>query len=300
VIAFDGEAGRAIRWWRKVPVVVRAVLGGLFTQVVGFVVIIAVLPLNFRILPGVPWTLLPLGVALWAYWAYFGGRGWPRSTTEARNELRRSNPVLPDARTAVAVASGLFASSVFVIGILQYALETMPPEALGLVTSLAGLPPWSAVPLALGAAFFVGVTEEMSYRGYMQVPIERRHGPLLGLTIPALAFALSHGTDPLIVPVFFCVSIGWSYLAWRVDSIRPGIVIHTVIDAAAFLWAIFRPQDLARVAATSLVEQGLTPGYGLLTGIALALVIATVAAFVMLHRRTTPRACTPSAPSSPR
>jgi membrane protease YdiL (CAAX protease family) len=247
---------------------------------------IAILPLNFRILPSLPWTLLPLGVALWAYWSYFGGRGWPRSTKDARNELRRSNPIAPGVRPTVVVAGSLFASSVFVIAILQYALREMPPEAFGLVTSLANLPLWSAVPLALGAAFFVGVTEEMSYRGYMQVPIERRHGPILGLTLPALVFALSHGIDLMVLPVFLFVSIGWSFIAWRVDSIRPGIVLHTIVDATAFLWVIFRPEDVSRLAATSLVEQGLTPGYRVLAGIALVLVVATIAAFVMLHRRT--------------
>jgi len=277
---------KATHLWRKVPTIVRAIIGGLFTQVVGFAVLVTTLPLNFRILPAVPWTLLPLAAALWVYWSYFGGRGWPGSTADMRRELRRSKPIAPGRRAAVVVAGSLFAASVFVIVILQSALREMPAEALGLVTSLAGMPLWSAVPLALGAAFFVGVTEEMSYRGYMQVPIERRHGVLPGLTIPALVFALSHGLDPVILPVFFTVSIGWSFLAWRVDSIRPGIALHTIIDATGFLWAVFRFEDIERVAATSLLESGLTPGYQVLLGIAFVLVIATVVAFVMLYRRT--------------
>jgi len=275
---------KAAQLWQKVPVIIRAVLGGFFTQVVGFVALLTILPLNFRILPDVPWTLLPLGLALWAYWSYFGGRGLPRSTADRRRELRRSNPIAPGARAAVVVSGGLFAATLFVTVIFQSALQTIPPEGLGLVTSLAGLPLWSAVPLALGGAFFVGVTEEMSYRGYMQLPIERRHGALAGLTIPALVFALSHGVDLMILPIFFTLSIGWSFLAWRTNSIRPGIVLHTIIDATGFLWAIFRLEDIQQVAATSLVENGLTPGYRQLLVVAGVLLVATVVAFAWLYR----------------
>jgi membrane protease YdiL (CAAX protease family) len=273
-----------VRAWRKIPVLIRAVLGGLLVQVVGFVILVSILPLNLRLLPEVPWALLPLGVALWAYWSYFGGRGWPGGTAETRRHLRRSHPVPRGRRAALVVAGSLFSSTVILIAVLQYALRELPPEALGLVTGLAGLPVWTSVPLALGAAFFVGVGEELSFRGYMQVPIEDRHGPWLGLTVPALVFALAHGLDPLVLPVFFMVSIGWSYLAWSVNSIRPGIVFHTLVDSVGFLWAIFRIEDLQGIVEYSLIDQGLTPGYGLLLSVTLVLIVGTLVAFAALHR----------------
>ena len=45
------------------------------------------------------------------------------------------------------------------ISVLQYALKEMPPEALGLVMGLSGLPLWTSIPLAIAAAFFVGALE---------------------------------------------------------------------------------------------------------------------------------------------
>ena len=273
------------RLWRKIPVVIRAVVGGLFVQIVGFAVLLAVIPANLRIRPDVPWAVVPLGLALWAYWSYFGGRGWPRGTARRRRELRRSNPVPPGMRVVVAVAGSLFALTVLTISVLQYALNQMPPEALGLAANLAELPRRTSIPLAVAAAFFVGVGEELSFRGYMQVPIEQRHGPWLALTVPALVFALSHGIDPLILPLFFVVSIGWSFLAWSVDSIRPGIAIHTLIDCVGFLWAIFRLEDLQRIADYSLIDQGLTPGYRVLLILAVLSSVGTVAAFSWLLRR---------------
>ena len=273
-----------VRAWQKIPVLIRAVAGGLLVQVVGFALLVSILPLNLRFLPEVPWALLPLGVALWAYWSYFGGRGWPRGTADVRRRLRRSHPVPRGPRATLVVAGSLFSATVILIAVLQYALRELPPEALGLVTSLSSLPLWTSVPLALGAALFVGVGEELSFRGYMQVPIENRHGPWLGLTVPALVFAAAHGLDPLILPLFFVVSIGWSYLAWSVDSIRPGIVFHTVVDSVGFLWGIFRLEDLQRIMEYSLIDQGLTPGYGVLLSVTLILTASTVVALAALHR----------------
>jgi len=270
--------------WQRLPVVLRAVLGGFVVQLVGFAVLATLIPLNLRYLTHVPWTLAPLGLALWAYWSYFGGRGWPAGTADARRRLRRSNPVPARLRARVMVAGGLFSATVFAVSLLQYALRSLPPESLGLAMALSELPSWTAVPLALAAALFVGVGEELSFRGYMQVPIEDRHGPWLGLTVPALVFALSHGIDPVILPVFFVVSIGWSYLAWTVDSIRPGVVFHALIDGVAFLWAIFRIEDLRAVTGYSLIEDGWTPGYRALLLVTLLLAASTVLAFRALHR----------------
>jgi len=276
--------GRVVHLWQKVPTIIRAVVGGSLVQIVGFAVLIIIIPANLRILPAVPWAVLPLGLALWAYWSYFGGRGWPRATADARRHLRRSNPVPGKLRVPVIVAGSLFSLTILGVTIVQYAVRELPPEALGLVVGLAELPLWTSIPLALAAAFFVGVGEELSFRGYMQVPIEERHGPWLGLTLPALVFAMAHGIDLMILPVFFVVSIGWSFLAWRVNSIRPGIVFHTLIDSVGFLWAIFRLEDLQGVLNYSLIENGLTPGYRLLLFITIMLIVATLAAFALLNR----------------
>ncbi len=277
---------RIVHLWQKIPVIIRAVVVGLFVQFVGFAVLIAVIPLNFRIFPEVPWAVLPLGAALWAYWTYFGGGGWPRNQADVRRHLRRSNSVPRALLRPVIVAGGLFSITVVCVGLLQYSLRVMPAEALGLAANLATLPLWTSIPLALASAFFVGVGEELSFRGYMQVPIEERHGPWLGLTVPALVFALAHGVDLVILPTFFLVSIGWSYLAWRLDSIRPGIIFHTLIDSFSFLWIIFRIEDIQRVMDYSLIDDGMTTGYWVFLTITIFLCIATLAAFWMLHRAT--------------
>ena len=90
--------------WQRMPVVLRSVLGGLVVQLVGFAILAILIPLNLRHLTSMPWILAPLSLALWAYWSYFGGLGWPAATGDTRRRLRRSNPVPSRLRTRVVVA----------------------------------------------------------------------------------------------------------------------------------------------------------------------------------------------------
>ena len=270
--------------WSKIPVVIRAVINGFIVQIAGFLILMIAVSANFKFLPEVPWAIVPLGVGLLAYWVYFGGQGWPKCTAGLRRHYRRSHPLRSHDRLMIIVAVILFAVTLECVAILQYAYWEMPPEALGMAAGLADLPLWSSIPLALATAFFVGVGEEMSFRGYMQVPIEDRHGPWLGLTVPALFFALAHGLDPHVLPIFFVASLGWGFIAWKANSIRPGIMAHTAIDAAAFLWAIFNLKGLQGLLKYSIQQDGFTPGYRALAIVAAVLVVATLTAFALLRR----------------
>ncbi len=264
---------------------IKAIATGMGVQIIGFVILLVLVRANLAYAPNIPWAVVPLGLALWAFWSYFGGRGWPGTTSAARQWRRRSNPVARQHRTSVIIAGGAFSLCVLCAVILQNSLRALPPEALGLVNELVSLPLWSSIPLATMAAIYVGVTEEVSFRGYMQVPLEARFGPGLGLTVPALAFAASHGVDPAVLPIFFLVSIGWGVLAWRVDSIRPGIICHCLIDWVGFLWAIFRFEDIERIMSYSLIDSGINSGYQQLIWLGLFLILASGAAFFNLHRK---------------
>lgn len=291
------SAGVPARLWSRLPVVVRAITGGLFVQVVGFVILATLLPLNLRFAPTVPWAIVPLGLGLYAYWRYFGGAGPPASTRARRRELRRSNPIDPRLRWPVVLAATLFTLTLLSTSFAQLALRPVPAEALGLVAGLASTPWWTAIPLALTAAIFVGMGEEMSYRGYVELPIEQRHGALVGVLVAALVFALSHGADLAFLPMFFVVSIGWGVLARFAGSIRPGIVVHAVVDGSVFVFGIFRLGDLQALARHSMIVDGLSPADRALLATAAGMVLATVAAFAWLHARARARTRTLGGPA---
>jgi len=272
--------------WTKIPLPVRAVLNGFGIQVIGFAALILIIPANIELLPEVPWTLIPLALFLFLYWTYFGGKGWPQKTSELRQQYRRSVSVEPRLYRHVLFAALSFGLFLYCVAILQYALRSLPPEAIGLLFMLAELPLWTSIPIALFTALFIGVQEEMSYRGYMQVPLESKYGPAVFLGIPALMFAISHGLDAERLPVFFLVSLGWGFLAWRTGSIIPGIFLHTVIDAASFLWGIIDTESLVALLAYSVVDQGFNSLLSAVAILALLMLILTLLSFRKLYLAT--------------
>ncbi len=155
-----------------------------------------------------------------------------------------------------------------------------------MIPVLAGFPILSSVPIALLAAVFVGMGEEMSFRGYMQVPLERKYRPWIFLTIPALVFAFAHGLDPERLPVFFLVSLGWGVMAWTTGSIWPGILLHVFIDATAFLWGILALEDLEFLMRTNLSENGWTSEFQVLAIITGILICLSMFGFVNLVKNS--------------
>ncbi len=268
-----------------VVTLMKAIASGLGVQIIGFVLLLLVMRANFAYFPNIPWGIVPLSIFLWGFWSYFGGKGWPGSTSSARHRYRRSNPIAAQQFVPLIIAACIFSSCVLSVVILQYSMRTIPSEALGLVNELVSLPLWSSLPLATMAAIYVGVTEEVSYRGYMQVPLEERFGPSLSLTVPALVFAASHGLDPVILPIFFFISIGWGFLAWSTNSIRPGIICHSLIDWVGFLWAIFWFEDIKEIMSYSLIDDGINSGYLYLIGLTLFLVLASSITFFYLNSK---------------
>ncbi len=68
-----------IRFWQRIPIVIRAVLLGLFIFEVGSVASIA----SFILIPAL-WSIAVTGGVLWLYWKYFSGSWRPKVSAEAR------------------------------------------------------------------------------------------------------------------------------------------------------------------------------------------------------------------------
>jgi hypothetical protein len=75
-----------------------------------------------------------------------------------------------------------------------------------------------------------GVVEESAFRGYMQRPIERRHGPVVAILVTGVLFGFLHFTHPevtlALLPFYLAVAATYGMLAYLTDSILPGLVLH--------------------------------------------------------------------------
>ena len=97
-----------------------------------------------------------------------------------------------------------------------------------------------ANPLGLIAGGILApITEEIVFRGVLVGGLLRmRQKPWVAIVLPALVFALFHGTFTQIVgTTIFGIICGWLY--WHTKSLLPGILVHIVNNTTAFGIAVF-------------------------------------------------------------
>jgi membrane protease YdiL (CAAX protease family) len=96
---------------------------------------------------------------------------------------------------------------------------------------------WVAVVIS---AMSAGICEETGFRGYMQRPIEQRHGVALAILISSVFFTLLHLKKAWalvgMVPIIFGAGILLGLLAWSAGSLIPGMVGHVVMDVGLFAY----------------------------------------------------------------
>ncbi len=220
------------RSWGRIPLAVRAILSGFAVSTLGIGTWLA----GLMVVPA-PWWFLVMTGLLWMYWKYFSGSGWPASTVEYRRASFRMT------RLPVAVWKlGLVAAVSFVVVfqsilVVNFRIVELPAEALTSEYDFAGMPVWLAWLGIVMASLVAGICEEVGYRGYMQVPLERRYGPATAIAVVAVVFLAAHLHQAWLPPFLIAGVIGsvmLGMLAWACRSLIPGMIGHMVMDIFNF------------------------------------------------------------------
>jgi len=204
----------------------------------------ALLVTNLKSTPAVPWAVPIMAVVLYLFWLYLSGRGWPRSTVEARRRLLRANPV-SRATLGWATLAGLLAI-VALAGywIVLFQLVRTPPNALDDFSRY----PWLTAILAIVMASLVSpVTEEAAFRGYCQVILEKEFSAPVAVAISSFVFMLAHLTHGLFwtkLLVYLLVGVVFGTIAYLSQSTLTAIPVHIVGDLTFFL--LVWPHDAGR------------------------------------------------------
>jgi len=271
--------------WRRVPVVIRAIITGLLVAEVGIMTWMA----SLMLLPGI-WPLVVMGGALVAFCVYWSGKGWPKATREARRERFRGLK-LP---RAVWIWS-LSAAMLFVVVwqsslVLTFRLVEFPAERFDQGFGLDDVPPWIAWMFIVMSSLVAGICEEVGFRGYMQVPLEKRYGPWVAIAITSLMFTLLHlnqaWAPPLLLHLFVLGAL-WGILAYAAGSLIPGIVAHVVLDV--FNFSYWWSDVAGRFEMRPLAETGIDAHlilWSLVFGASLALFVWTVRKTHVARRRS--------------
>jgi len=205
----------------------------------------ALLVTNLRSSPAVPWCVPAMALLLWLMWSYLGGRGWPRSTSEARRLYLRANR--RSSRTYLWAWVAGFLSVVALAGywIVLFQLVKMPPNALSDVSSY---PRITVALMILMGSSVSPLMEEAGFRGYFQVALEREFRGPVAVVISSILFALAHGpTQGFLWPkllFYFLVGVAFGATAYLTNSTLPAIPVH-VVGLLVFFTLVW-PHDAAR------------------------------------------------------
>ena len=221
-------------------VIVPAVVRGVAVLLAGSLPwVVALAPLNLRVASAVPWAILPMAFYLYVYWRYFGGRLGPLATARRRHEYLRANAV-PAAAWTLALVSGLvgFGALVALLEVMAR-VTTMP--GTGQIQVPEGIPRATVFALLTMSSAVAGITEEAAFRGYMQGPIERRHGLAIAILVNGTMFGLVHFPNHpdhvlSMLPYYIAVSAVYGALTWATNSILPAVTLH----AGANVWSLTR------------------------------------------------------------
>jgi membrane protease YdiL (CAAX protease family) len=229
------QKGLRIRW-ATLPVSLRAVIAGVFIALVAANVWPALL-----LSLGVPLASIVevffLGVYVW--WARGGGP--PPRTRTARSVAFRSGALSPMQWFWGLLGALSFAATIHAAIVLLFRFTPYPIEAFRHGYDFSFIPSqplrWIAVVVSAASA---GICEETGFRGYMQQPIEERHGAPIAILVSSFLFMLLHLTKAWamvgMVPIVFGAGILLGLLAWSSHSLIPGMVGHVAMDIGLFAY----------------------------------------------------------------
>ena len=213
--------------WRRLPVIVRAVLTGSLLTTAGTIPWALLASANQLFWTSVPWAVPLTVLYLWLYWRYLGGAGWPKSTAEARRMNLRAHALSSAVWGAALLAGVLGLVAVVLLLRVLSRLVTLPQQQL---PDFSQFPFLTVFCLLLTGAAVAGIVEEASFRGYMQGPIERRHGPVVAIAVMGTVFGLAHFTHRevtmIMMPYYVAAAAVYGALAYLTNSILPGVVLH--------------------------------------------------------------------------
>lgn len=222
--------------WPRLPVWPRAIVFGLLISLIAANVW-PVLLLSF----GVPLASITEIIFLSFYIWWAAGGGPPRSTQQSRAFAFRHRAMTATDWFWSIVAAIFFAVTIHAAIVLLFRFIPFPKEAFRHGYNLSFIPSlplkWLAVVVSAASA---GICEEIGFRGYMQRPIEQRHGAPTAILVSSLFFTLVHLNKTWatlgMVPIVLLAGVLLGLLAWSAGSLIPCIIGHGVMDIGLFAY----------------------------------------------------------------
>jgi membrane protease YdiL (CAAX protease family) len=168
-------------------------------------------------------------------------------TAELRRTSLRANRLSAEVWGMSLLAGLLGLATLLPLMRIMGRLVTLPAEAEPIITP-PHMPFVTMFLLLVMASIGSGVVEEAAFRGYMQGPIERQHGPIVAILVTGVMFGLAHynhhpASVLAMLPFYIAVAAVYGGIAYTTNSILPAVVLHTGGDVFSLtrLWMTGQP-----------------------------------------------------------
>jgi membrane protease YdiL (CAAX protease family) len=275
-------------FWQRLPVLVRSVIIGTLMAAAGTLPWALLVELNLRYAVAVPWAIIPTAIYLWFYWRFAKGISGPASTKTTRAVLSRANRLSGEVMS-MALFTGTIALGALVLSLnVMNRMVRLPSHP---TDELSSVPVFTLILWLIMSAIVAGVTEEISFRGYMQGPIERRHGPVVAMLVTGLLFGAAHFTHDevtiALLPFYMAVAIIYGTLAYLTNSVLPGILLHAGGNMLAAINLFGRGQaewQTTTTPAPLIWETGVDAAFWFASLIALIMITVAIMAYRSLAK----------------
>jgi membrane protease YdiL (CAAX protease family) len=229
----DTKESALSKLWSNIPLLIRAIILGIIVSSIG----VLIWPLIAIFIP-LPWSFVIMIGFLVFYFKFFSGETKPKSTQVFRkNNFRNkklSSRVWAHAIIAIFLIVIIEQSSLVVtFRIIEFPAEIFAQE----YSFLQNIPIWAGWLVIIMISVVAGICEEIGFRGYMQVPLENKYGPLKAIIIVSLMFVVVHlhqaWSGPIVFHIFF-ISVLFGSIAYYSKSLIPGIIAHSIMDICNF------------------------------------------------------------------
>jgi membrane protease YdiL (CAAX protease family) len=217
------------RIWNSLPVFTRSVIVGSLVSGLG-VGIWGALFSGFK----TPVVVIPMIGVLWLYCRFFNGSWIKGKTADIRRENFRITKLTPSIWKKGLLLAILFVIIVQGSFVITYRLIEFPAAQFTADYKIIDeFPLWQAWLILIMGSIVAGICEEVGFRGYMQVPMEKRYGMAIAVAITSLVFTathLGHSWAHPILPHIFFASVLLGFIAYHTNSLIPGIIGHSILD----------------------------------------------------------------------
>jgi membrane protease YdiL (CAAX protease family) len=267
--------------WGRIPVVIRAVVVGIFIGMIAANVWpILLLKVGMPVAAGLEVIFL----AGYIWWARGGGP--PQSWRATRADTFRVGKLSGAQWFWGMAAAVFFAATIHAAMVVLFRLMPYPAAAFhrGYDFSFIHTLPlrWVAVVVSAASA---GICEETGFRGYMQRPIEHRHGAAIAILVSSVFFIAIHLTKDWaligMVPIILGAGVLLGILARVSRTLIFCMVGHTIMDVGLF--AYWWTQIAGTFAQRPISETGFDANFTIECAALVAVLIVTILALEKLR-----------------